>query len=71
MQEIPKEYEEVDARELGPGGEQKKWEEEKLVQALIKYGAKDAKSKKVRWFLVERIVFSVFYCGASKSEVIV
>ncbi|CDW55458.1 pre mRNA splicing factor ATP dependent [Trichuris trichiura] len=38
-------YVEVDEKELGPGSEQRKWEEEKLINALIKYGAKDAKLK--------------------------
>lgn len=36
---------ELDERELGPGGDGRRWEEEKLMQAVMKFGAKDAKSK--------------------------
>jgi hypothetical protein len=35
-----------DPTEKGPNYEQKKWEEEHLNAALLKFGAKDAKSKK-------------------------
>jgi len=31
--------------ELGPNYEQKKWEEDKLGYAVMKFGAKDAKDK--------------------------
>ncbi|VDP43328.1 unnamed protein product [Soboliphyme baturini] len=43
---VSRRYVEVDTRELGPGGEQRKWEEEKLMNALIKFGAQDAKQKR-------------------------
>jgi len=33
-----------DKSEAGPGFEQKRWEEEHLNAALLKFGAKDAKS---------------------------
>ncbi|XP_028392576.1 pre-mRNA-splicing factor ATP-dependent RNA helicase DHX16-like [Dendronephthya gigantea] len=42
----PSKYDdEVIMEELGPNYEQKQWEEDKLVQAKMKFGAKDAKSK--------------------------
>lgn len=47
----PSKYDdEIITEELGPNYEQKQWEEEKLGQAKMKFGAKDAKSKnKVCW----------------------
>lgn len=42
----PSKYDdEVIIEELGPNYEQKQWEEDKLGQAKMKFGAKDAKSK--------------------------
>ena len=35
-----------EAGEKGPNAEQRKWEEEHLNAALLKFGAKDAKTKK-------------------------
>lgn len=32
VKEVPKKYQEVDAKEMRPGNEQKKWEDEKLMQ---------------------------------------
>ncbi len=42
----PSKYDdEVITEELGPNYEQKQWEEDKLGQAKMKFGAKDAKTK--------------------------
>ena len=42
----PSKYDdEIITEELGPNYEQKQWEEDKLGQAKMKFGAKDAKSK--------------------------
>lgn len=46
----PSKYDdEVIIEELGPNYEQKQWEENKLGQAKMKFGAKDAKSKNKVW----------------------
>ncbi|XP_003378399.1 putative pre-mRNA-splicing factor ATP-dependent RNA helicase mog-4 [Trichinella spiralis] len=50
VKEIPKKYTEIDEKEQGPGSEQRKWEDEKLMNALFKYGAKDAKQKMAQDF---------------------
>lgn len=41
----PAKYDEMEVKELGPNYEQKKWEEDKLGYAVMKFGAKDAKDK--------------------------
>lgn len=41
----PAKYDESAVEELGPNYEQKKWEEDKLGYAVMKFGAKDAKDK--------------------------
>ncbi|XP_068697159.1 pre-mRNA-splicing factor ATP-dependent RNA helicase DHX16-like [Montipora foliosa] len=41
----PAKYDESTLEELGPNYEQKKWEEDKLDYAVMKFGAKDAKNK--------------------------
>ena len=41
----PAKYDEETVEELGPNYEQKKWEEDKLGYAVMKFGAKDAKHK--------------------------
>ena len=41
----PAKYDEMELEELGPNYEQKKWEEDKLGYAVMKFGAKDAKDK--------------------------
>jgi hypothetical protein len=42
----PSKYDdEIITEELGPNYEQKQWEEDKLGQAKMHFGAKDAKSK--------------------------
>jgi len=38
-------YEEVDEKEKAPNYEQKKWEEEHLFSAQLRFGAKDAKER--------------------------
>ncbi len=40
LQEIPKEY--VEDHQEKPGGEHRKWEEERLMAAVFHVGAKDA-----------------------------
>lgn len=48
-------YLEVDEKEKGPNYEQKKWEEEQMGSAMMRFGAKDAKTKlKTK---VEELVF--------------
>lgn len=39
-------YEEVDEKEHAPNSEQKKWEEEQMSFATLRFGAKDARKKK-------------------------
>ncbi|GAB6023367.1 Putative pre-mRNA-splicing factor ATP-dependent RNA helicase dhx16 [Chamberlinius hualienensis] len=39
-------YVEIDEKEQGPNYEQKKWEEEQMSLAVMRFGAKDAKSRK-------------------------
>ena len=41
----PAKYDEMEVEELGPNYEQKKWEEDKLGYAVMRFGAKDAKDK--------------------------
>ena len=41
----PAKYDDTTVEELGPNYEQKKWEEDKLGYAVMKFGAKDAKQK--------------------------
>ena len=41
----PAKYDDTTVEELGPNYEQKKWEEDKLGYAVMKFGAKDAKEK--------------------------
>jgi len=41
----PAKYDDTVVEELGPNYEQKKWEEDKLGYAVMKFGAKDAKEK--------------------------
>lgn len=41
----PAKYDDTTVEELGPNYEQKKWEEDKLGYAVMKFGAKDAKDK--------------------------
>ena len=41
----PAKYDDTTVEELGPNYEQKKWEEDKLGYAVMKFGAKDAKAK--------------------------
>ena len=42
----PSKYDdEIITEELGPNYEQKQWEEDKLGQAKMRFGAKDAKAK--------------------------
>lgn len=41
----PAKYDEMELEELGPNYEQKKWEEDKLGYAVMRFGAKDAKDK--------------------------
>ncbi|PFX22231.1 putative pre-mRNA-splicing factor ATP-dependent RNA helicase DHX16 [Stylophora pistillata] len=41
----PAKYDETTVEELGPNYEQKKWEEDKLGYAVMKFGAKDARDK--------------------------
>ena len=56
----PSKYDdEIITEELGPNYEQKQWEEDKLGQAKMKFGAKDAKSKsKVsKYFIIIKLPF--------------
>lgn len=41
----PAKYDDATVEELGPNYEQKKWEEDKLGYAVMKFGAKNAKDK--------------------------
>lgn len=41
----PAKYDDTTVEELGPNYEQKKWEQDKLDYAVMKFGAKDAKQK--------------------------
>ena len=41
----PAKYDDTNVEEVGPNYEQKKWEEDKLGYAVMKFGAKDAKAK--------------------------
>jgi pre-mRNA-splicing factor ATP-dependent RNA helicase DHX16 len=52
VKEVPKNYVEVDARELGPGGEQKKGEEERLATAIISFGAKEGRGQGEQFQLI-------------------
>lgn len=45
----PAKYDDTTLEELGPNYEQKKWEEDKLGYAVMKFGAKDAKQKSKVW----------------------
>jgi hypothetical protein len=60
IQEVPKDYVEVDERERRPGNENRKWEEEQLAAALIKYGARDKKASADEYDLLldDRIDFA-------------
>ena len=60
----PSKYDdEIITEELGPNYEQKQWEEDKLGQAKMKFGAKDAKSKnKVDSSLSSILLFSLCVC---------
>ncbi|CAG0883973.1 unnamed protein product, partial [Darwinula stevensoni] len=68
-------YVEVDEKEKVPHAEQRKWEEEKLSSATMKFGAKDAeqkhreKSKKYDYVLDDEIEFvQVFQMPGTKEE---
>ncbi|KAK7792080.1 hypothetical protein R5R35_003553 [Gryllus longicercus] len=41
-------YEEVDEREKAPHYEQRKWEEEQMSSAVFRFGARDAKEKRIK-----------------------
>lgn len=60
----PSKYDdEVIIEELGPNYEQKQWEEDKLGQAKMKFGAKDAKTKnKVPLFLIKLTKLYIIFC---------
>ena len=62
----PSKYDdEIITEELGPNYEQKQWEEDKLGQAKMKFGAKDAKSKNKVFKLM---VCLMFYLSNRESQ---
>uniref|UniRef100_A0A914WPP6 RNA helicase n=1 Tax=Plectus sambesii TaxID=2011161 RepID=A0A914WPP6_9BILA len=52
VKEIPTKYVEVDEGDAKPGGDNRRWEEDRLLSAMIHYGAKDAEKNKQEFDLV-------------------